>query len=50
VASVAQFHLSSGPLSTGHADSWNTWDQKALTDLVARCLNRTNRDCGRIDS
>lgn len=50
VASVAQFHLSSGPLSTGHADFWNTWDQKALTDLVARCLNRTKRDCGRIDS
>ena len=50
VSSVAGFHLSSGPLSTGHADFWNTWDQKALTELVARCLNRRSEDCGRIDN
>ena len=50
VRSVARFHLSSGPLSTGHADFWNTWDQKALAELVARCLNRKSEGCGRIDS
>jgi len=50
VSSVEGLRLSSGPFSTGHADFWNTWDQKALTELVARCLNRTSKDCGRIDS
>lgn len=50
VSSVAGLHLSSGPFSTGHADFWNTWDQEALTALVARCLNRGDEDCGRIDS
>ena len=48
VNSVAGFRLSSGPLSSGHADFWNTWDQRALTRLVARCLNR-GRSCARID-
>jgi hypothetical protein len=29
-----------------HADFWNTWQQPALADLVARCLN-AGVDCGR---
>ena len=50
VDSVAGFHLSSGPMSTGHADFWNTWKQKALARLVTRCLGPSGEDCGRIDS
>lgn len=46
---VAGKTLSSGPMSTMHADFWNTWDQDALTSLTERCLNGTV-DCGRIDS
>ena len=43
---VSGLTLSSGPLSTGHADFWNTWDQAQLVRLVARCADI---DCGRID-
>ena len=49
VSSVVGFHLSSGPMSTGHADFWNTWDQQALAKLVTRCLGPSGEDCGRID-
>jgi hypothetical protein len=31
--------LSSGGVFSGHADFVNAWDERALTDLVARCLN-----------
>jgi Domain of unknown function (DUF1996) len=37
--------LSSGPYYTAHGDFWNTWDQQALDNLVAQCLN-TSTDCG----
>jgi hypothetical protein len=47
--SVGGFHLSSGPMSTGHADFWNTWQQNGLEDLVDRCLQPGQDDCGRID-
>jgi hypothetical protein len=40
--------LSSGPLSTMHADFWNTWRQRGLEALVARCLNSAT-SCPRID-
>ena len=49
VDSVVGFHLSSGSMSTGHADFWNTWKQKALARLVTRCLGLSSEDCGRID-
>jgi hypothetical protein len=29
-----------------HADFWNTWQQPALEELVARCL-KAGVDCGR---
>ena len=45
---VAGYTLSSGPLSTLHADFWNTWDQPGLEALVARCLNGATT-CPRID-
>jgi len=38
--------LSSGGQYTGHADFFNTWDQRALAALVRRCLN-AGRVCGR---
>jgi uncharacterized protein DUF1996 len=37
--------LASGSLYSAHADFVNAWDQKALAELVARCLNRL-RHCG----
>ena len=37
--------LSSGPVYTLHGDFWNTWEQSALSALVARCLTSPN-DCG----
>jgi hypothetical protein len=46
---VAGHTLSSGPLSTLHADFWNTWDQPGLEALVARCLNISATPCPRID-
>jgi Domain of unknown function (DUF1996) len=39
------FRLSSGPYFTVHADFWNTWQQSALDDLVARCVNAA-KACG----
>ena len=41
--------LSSGALSTMHADFWNTWNQPVLESLVARCLNDSTEPCPRID-
>lgn len=38
--------LSSGGQYSGHADFFNTWDQRALAALVRRCLN-AGRACGR---
>ena len=37
--------LSSGSALTGHADFWNTWNQRALDELVATCL-RAGIHCG----
>jgi hypothetical protein len=37
--------LSSGPAYTGHADFVNAWNQRALANLVDRCLNAL-RVCG----
>ena len=31
--------LSSGAVSTMHADFWNTWDQTELERLVVECIN-----------
>lgn len=35
--------LASGPPATAHADFFNGWDQRELTRLVRRCLNRDVR-------
>jgi hypothetical protein len=40
-----KFRLSSGPYWTLHADFWNTWRQRELDRLVARCL-RGGINCG----
>lgn len=48
IQSVFGHTLSSGPLSTMHADFWNTWQQEGLKALVARCLNSAT-SCPRID-
>ncbi|MFK8022555.1 MAG: DUF1996 domain-containing protein [Ilumatobacter sp.] len=32
--------LSSGPISSAHADFWNTWDQDKLEREVELCINR----------
>ena len=32
--------LSSGAVTTGHADFWNTWDQAELTNEVGSCIHR----------
>ena len=37
--------LASGGQYSGHADFINAWDQRALTILVANCLNKY-RHCG----
>jgi Domain of unknown function (DUF1996) len=42
----SDIQLGAPSLSTMHADFWNTWNQAALEDLVARC-DSTN--CGKID-
>jgi hypothetical protein len=44
-----QISLSSGEFWTLHADFWNTWNQQALDDLVARC-NNAHVECGKIVS
>lgn len=49
VGNVSGLRLSSGPLSTMHADFWNTWAQPGLEALVARCLNNATTSCPRID-
>ena len=49
IQSVSGYRLSSGPLSSLHADFWNTWRQPGLEELVARCLNDSTRSCPRID-
>ncbi len=49
IQSVSGHRLASGPLSTMHADFWNTWGQPRLEELVARCLNSSTRSCPRID-
>jgi hypothetical protein len=49
VENVSGYTLSSGPLSTLHADFWNTWDQPGLEALVAECLNDSTGSCPRID-
>lgn len=49
VESVSGFGLSSGSLSTMHADFWNTWNQPSLETLVDRCLNTSTTSCPRID-
>jgi hypothetical protein len=36
----AGLRLSSGAVTTAHADFWNTWDQGKLETEVAACLNR----------
>lgn len=36
----ASVSLASGGPETAHADFWNVWDQAALENEVARCLNR----------
>ena len=35
----------SGPLSSAHADFWNTWDQEKLETEVDLCLRR-QQVCG----
>jgi hypothetical protein len=37
--------LSSGPVSSAHADFWNTWDQDKLETEVELCL-RGQQVCG----
>ena len=49
VQSLTGHRLSSGALSTMHADFWNTWNQPVLESLVARCLNDSTEPCPRID-
>jgi Domain of unknown function (DUF1996) len=49
IPSVSGYRLSSGTLSTMHADFWNTWNQPALEVLTARCLNTSATSCPRID-
>lgn len=49
VQSVIGYSLSSGALSSMHADFWNTWDQARLETLSVRCLNNSTRSCPRID-
>jgi len=49
VNNVSGLRLSSGPLSTMHADFWNTWAQPGLETLVDRCLNNSATSCPRID-
>ena len=49
IQSVSGHRLSSGALSTMHADFWNTWNQPSLEALVARCLNNSAQPCPRID-
>ena len=43
-ADVGAITLASGPVSTIHADFWNTWDQPRLTRLVQQCLH-AKRQC-----
>ncbi len=38
--------LASGPTYTIHGDFWNTWDQAALDNLTATCVN-AGKDCGK---
>ena len=49
IQSVSGHTLSSGLLSTMHADFWNTWNQPGLEALVAGCLNNSAEPCPRID-
>jgi hypothetical protein len=49
IQSLSGHTLSSGPLSTMHADFWNTWNQQGLEELVARCLNTSTTSCPRIE-
>ncbi len=49
LARVSGLRLSSGSLTSLHADFWNTWDQPTLETLVARCLNTSTSSCPRID-
>lgn len=49
IESVDGYGLSSGSLSTMHADFWNTWDQQVLEALVDRCLTDSTEPCPRID-
>ena len=49
IQSLSGRMLSSGPLSTMHADFWNTWHQPSLEALVDRCLNDSTMSCPRID-
>ena len=42
---AAAVELASGGQYSGHADFINAWDQRALTTLVANCLNKY-RHCG----
>jgi hypothetical protein len=42
---VAGLSLSSGPVSSAHADFWNTWDQDKLETEVDACLRR-QQVCG----
>ena len=49
IQDVSGYRLSSGPMSSLHADFWNTWRQPGLEELVARCLNDSTRSCPRID-
>ena len=37
---LAGLALSSGAITTGHADFWNAWDQDALAREVTRCIGR----------
>lgn len=43
---IGTVSLSSGEWFTAHVDYWNTWDQAAFDELVARCIN-ANVDCGK---
>ncbi len=45
VVDAAGLTLSSGPLSSAHADFWNTWDQDKLETEVDVCLRR-QQVCG----
>ena len=48
IESLADHRLSSGALSTMHADFWNTWRQAGLEELVDRCLNNTSEPCPKV--